>query len=106
MKPLALLFVAATSTALAQAPADRAISTTQSPAGKFRTTIPGSSLRNVDTSTAPELFPGELEDVGPGFLRARRQEADGKGAAAEPGPHRWIEAFADLQFFSTNNALL
>jgi hypothetical protein len=104
MKHLALLF-AATSAALAQSPADRAVSTTQSPAGKFRTTLPGASLRNVDMRAAPELFPGELEDVGPQYLLARRQEADGK-TAAEPGPHRWFEAFADWQFFYTNNALL
>jgi hypothetical protein len=46
----------------------------------------------------PELFPGEIEDVGPQFLVARPE-------AAQP-EHRWFDAFFDTQLFYTSNALL
>ena len=97
MKSIALFFLAAAATSLAQSPADRAIATTQSPGGKFRT-MPGGSFVNEPNVSAPELYPGEMQDVGPQFLLARPQ-------AAAP-QHHWIEAFADWQLYFTNNALL
>lgn len=100
MKYLALL-LATTAGAFAQS-ADRAVATTQSPAGKYRSTMPGGSLiRDVDTRSAPELFPGELQDVGPQFLLTRPDVSK-----AGPPSHFWFEGFADWQMFYTNNALL
>lgn len=96
MKYLALL-LAASGAALAQSPADRAVATTQSPAGKFRANPGGIPLPSLDLQSAPELYPGELEDVGPQFLLTRPQG---------PAEHRWFDGFVDWQFFYTNNALL
>ncbi len=85
--------------ALAQNSADRAISATQNVNVRFRTSDRlAQRLPDLNTTQAPELFPGELQDVGPQFLLGRAQ-------AAAPKRH-WLEAFADTQFFYTNNALL
>lgn len=100
MKSIAILLLASAAASLAQLPAERAVTQSQSPAGKFRTMPGGSFLRDVSTESAPELYPGEIEDVGPQFLLARR------AAAAGPSRHQWFEAFADWQLFYTNNALL
>jgi hypothetical protein len=65
--------------------------------------MPGGSLiRDVDLRSAPELYPGELQDVGPQFLLARRKRRPPQPVTR----HHWIEAFADWQLFYTNNALL
>ena len=86
--------------ALAQQPAvERAVSATQGSSPGFRASAPGASvIRDLSTQQAPELFPGEMEDVGPQFLVAREQQA-----AAE---RKLIEAFFDTQLFYTSNALL
>jgi len=77
---------------------DRAISATQANAPAFRGKIRGNALLRDGTSAAPELYPGEMEDVGPQFLVARDQKA-----APE---RRLFEAFVDTQLFYTSNALL
>lgn len=100
---LALPLIACCSTAFAQGPAaqasvDRAISATQPGSLNFRSKMQGSLIRDVNAEQAPELYPGELQDVGPQFLVER------KGPAA---PERKIfEGFFDSQFFYTSNALL
>src|SRR3954469_12893040 len=64
-------------TAMAQTGAvDRAVSTARTGAPGFRGTVPnGELIRNLRTEEAPELYPGELQDVGPQFLVAREQQA-------------------------------
>ena len=102
-----LPLITACAAALAQSPAppsaratavDRAIATTQGGAPGFRGKVPGSLIRDVDTQQVPELFPGEIEDVGPQFLVARPE-------AAKPGPVMF-NGFVDTQMFYTSNALL
>jgi hypothetical protein len=85
--------------ALAQTAVDRAVSATQPGSPAFRSTMPtGPLLRDESSLAAPELYPGEMEDVGPQFLVARERQA-----AAE---RRLFEGFADTQLFYTSNALL
>lgn len=94
-----LPLVAACSTVIAQTAVDRAISATQGTTPAFRSTVRDTQLlRDAATEQAPELYPGEIEDVGPQFLVAREQKA-----APE---RRLFEAFADTQFYYTSNALL
>ena len=101
-----LPLITACAAALAQSPSpaaspravDRAISATQTGAPGFRSKMRGSLIRDVETQQVPELFPGEIEDVGPQFLVARPE-------AAAP-EHRWLDAFFDTQLFYTSNALL
>ena len=102
-----LPLITACAAALAQSPAptsaravavDRAISTAQPGSPGFRSKMRGSLIRDVETQQVPELFPGEIEDVGPQFLVARPE-------AAQPA-HRWFDGFIDTQFFHTSNALL
>jgi hypothetical protein len=90
--------IACCTAALAQTAVDRAVSATQRTTPAFRTEMPGGSLLRDGTEAAPELFPGEMEDVGPQFLVAREQQA-----AAE---RRLFEAYFDTQLFYTSNALL
>jgi hypothetical protein len=107
MKRLALSIPLILTTAVAQDAADRAIATTQG-APRFRGSIPSDVLiREVKAQRIPELYPGEIEDVGPQFLVARpgATAADGKGGPA-PAVHHWFEGFADVQFYRTSNALL
>jgi hypothetical protein len=100
--PLALLSILATTTGFAQSPADRAISTLQGSAGRPAGGIPKMA---ASEQAAPELFPGEFDDVGPQFLLAPSREADKGGPTTEAGSH-WLEAIADAQFLYTSNALL
>ena len=102
-----LPLVACCATALAQTPADRAssravdraISATQPGSLSSRAKMLSSSLiSDVNVDQAPELYPGELEDVGPQFLVARERQA-----AAE---RKLFEAFFDTQLYYTSNALL
>src|SRR5689334_7229010 len=84
------LVCAAVSTGVAQNAADRAIATTHATPG-FRTGISSERLiREVKAQQIPELYPGELEDVGPQFLVLRPDGAapDGKGGPA-PAEHHW-----------------
>ena len=92
---LPLLFIAAEVTA--QSPADRAISAVQG--ANTRTKSTTLLKRAITEQVAPELFPGELDDVGPQFLLMPTQ-----GAAATK--HQWFEAFVDTQLYYTSNALL
>ncbi len=99
MKLILLFLSALTTAAFAQNVADRAIATTRSAAVRSQAQMSGSMLtKDMENRQAPELFRGEIEDVGPQFLIARPQ-----GAAPA---HHWIEAYADAQFFYTTNALL
>ncbi len=101
----ALLLLATSTTALAQISADRAISTVRTPGVSTGDLALKSALKRAISAQAPELYPGEIDDVGPQFLISREQPGtDGKTSA--PQPHRWIEAFADTQLFYTSNALL
>ena len=87
--------------ALAQPAVDRVVSPSQSGTPQFRRKIPGGAgtlLRDPGTQQVPELFPGEIEDVGPQFLIARPE-------AAQP-EHHWVDGFFDMQLFYTSNALL
>src|SRR5690242_19568975 len=95
-----LPLVACCATAFAQQRAvERAVSATQGSSPGFRASAPGASvIRDVNAQQAPELFPGEIEDVGPQFLVAREQQA-----AAE---RKLFEAFFDTQLFYTSNALM
>jgi hypothetical protein len=99
--PAASLLALATlaAPAFAQTRADRAIATTQGAAPRTHATMPGGSFAE-GTLQAPELYPGEMQDVGPQFLVARPQAA--------PGEKRfnWFEGYADIQYLYTSNALL
>jgi hypothetical protein len=100
MKSFALVLplVACCSTAFAQNAVERAVSMTQSRGPAFRSTVPTAPLLRDGTEAAPELYPGEMEDVGPQFLVARERQA-----AAE---RKLFESFFDTQLFYTSNALL
>ncbi len=78
--------------------ADRAISTFQSASARSKTSR--MLNRAMTEQAAPELFPGELDDVGPQFLLAPTRGAMGSAK------HQWFEAFADTQLYYTSNALL
>lgn len=101
----ALILFAGTTTAFAQISADRAIATTRTPGFRTSDAVLNKALKRAIADRAPELYPGEIDDVGPQFLVLRdRLGADGK--ATIPPPHRWVEGFADIQLFYTSNALL
>ena len=95
MKPTLFALALAASTAIAQSPADRAISTMQGSAARSK----ASNMLNraMTEQIAPELYPGEMDDVGPQFLLAPTH-----GAAS----HKWFEVFTDAQLYYTSNALL
>ena len=95
----AIPLVALCATAFSQARVDRAISASQPGSVSSRAKLmSGSLVRDIGVEEAPELYPGEMEDVGPQFLVARQQQA-----AAE---RKLFEAFFDTQLFYTSNALL
>lgn len=93
-----LPLVACCTAALAQSSVDRAVSATQMGSPSARARMSGSLIRDVSVEQAPELFPGEIEDVGPQFLVAREQKA-----VAE---RKIFEGFFDSQLYYTSNALL
>lgn len=74
---------------------DRVTTTAQGYNRRPDATAMNQSILNSGTESAPELFPGELEDVGPQFLVIQRQQR-----------YQWVEVFADSQFYYTSNALL
>lgn len=91
--------------ALAQTAADRATSATRSPSLFTSDPAEKRALKQAISEQAPELYPGEIDDVGPQFLVLRDQpQADGKAVA--PAKHQWLDGYADWQFFYTSNALL
>jgi hypothetical protein len=99
-----LLFFTAliATTAAAQSPADRAITALQS--SQTRTKAAAMLGKAMQEQAAPELFPGEFDDVGPQFLLVPNR-SEGVGTVNEQ-KHHWFEAFADTQFYYTSNALL
>ena len=92
-----LLTLALATTALAQSP-ERSISAMQG--ANTRTKATTLLKRAITEQIAPELYPGEMDDVGPQFLLVPTQ-----GAAA-PAGHKWFEAFIDTQLYYTSNATL
>ena len=78
--------------------ADRVVSTTQNSNALRGTGWLTKNLSEEDGGQVPELYPGELQDVGPQFLLGRTQP--------QAPRHHWLEVFTDTQFFYTNNALL
>jgi hypothetical protein len=99
MKPL-LLTVLIAATAAAQTPADRAISTLQSADTRAKS---GKAMRE---QAAPELYPGEFDDVGPQFLLAPSQTGTRELEGPTEQKRHWLEAFVDTQLYYTSNALL
>ena len=97
MKSILLPLILATTAALAQSPADRAISAVQGANTRTRATT--LLKRAITEQVAPELYPGEMDDVGPQFLLIPTQ-------GSEIPMHKWFEAFADTQLYYTSNALL
>lgn len=73
--------------------ADVATSTSESLYRQTKPKLNQDLLEN--TQQAPELFPGELEDVGPQYLVMDKAQR-----------HRWVQFYADTQLFYTSNALL
>src|SRR5512142_559182 len=88
-------------TTFAQISADRAISTARTPGFRTSERALQNTLNREIAQQAPELYPGEIDDVGPQFLVFRDQPAvDGK--ATVPQRHQWVEGFADTQLFYTS----
>jgi hypothetical protein len=62
---------------------------------QFNSTQEGSGLGpTIFEGTAPSLYPGETQDIGPQYL-----------VTLKPKQH-WVSGFADTQFMYTSNALL
>lgn len=88
-----------TTAALAQTRVERVISATQNSDARFRSSERlAQRFADVNSTQAPEIFPGEMADVGPQYLVGRAQPAAPR--------HHWLEAFADTQFFYTSNSQL
>jgi hypothetical protein len=96
-----ILPIILTATGAAQSPTDRAISTLQSAANR-----PSSAGAKPAPAKeiAPELFAGELDDVGPQFLLVPAPAE--RGEPTTGGKTHWLEALADAQYLYTSNALL
>lgn len=105
MKPVFFtlpLLTLALATASAQSPSDRAISSVQS--ASVRAKASTMLKRSLNETAAPEIFPGELDDVGPQFLLVPSQPSSSPADTPEKRP--LLEAFLDTQLYYTSNALL